>query len=201
MKERFYSFIGWILVIAAIFAITFLSAPLLDRLFLPWAFEHNDRPALTGRWVGSLTTATGRPRGVVFELRLPEPKGEDGLVRDWRSAPYGELEGIARVCDERGQVRAYTLEGEPENRQATRLSLYASPSETPTPEGLTFSWILGTWDRANQLDLTVQFYWEKDGASISGGGYPETLADSALTMTRGGDAEFQAICAGLPHSN
>lgn len=87
MKKRASGFIRLILVIAAIAAAAFLPAPLLDRLFLPWAFARADRPALTGSWVGSLTTATGRPRGVVFELRLPEPEGEGGLVRDSRRDP------------------------------------------------------------------------------------------------------------------
>jgi hypothetical protein len=197
MKKQSYSCI--VLIIAL--AIALLSAPLLDRLLLPWAFEHANSPALTGSWVGSLTTATGHQRGVVLELRLPEPKGEEGLVRDWHGAPYGELEGTARVCDELGQIHSYTLEGEPENRQATRLSLYATPSESPVPEGLTLSWMNGTWDHANRIELKVQFYWEQDGSSISGGGYPDTQTDATLALTRGGDAEFQALCAGLPHSN
>jgi hypothetical protein len=201
MKKRANTFIRLILIVSALVAVAILPAPLLDRLFLPWAFARADRPALTGTWVGSLATATGRPRGVVFELRLPEPQGEGGLVRDWRSAPYGELEGTARVCDERGQVRAYTLEGEPENRQATRLYLYATPVETPRPQGLTFSWINGAWNRANSLDLSVQFYWAQDDAAISGPDYPDTQAEAALQMTRGGDTEFQAICAGFPHSD
>lgn len=200
MKKRASGFIRLILVIAAIAAAAFLPAPLLDRLFLPWAFARADRPALTGSWVGSLTTATGRPRGVVFELRLPEPEGEGGLVRDWRSAPYGALEGTARVCDERGQVRSYTIEGEPENRPATRLYLYATPVETPAPEGLTFSWIRGAWNRAHRLDLSVQFYWAKDGAAISGPDYPDTQTHATLEMTRGNDTQFQAICAAFPDS-
>ena len=200
MKKRAYGFIGWIVIIVAVIVFTILPGPLLDRLFLPWAFEHADRPALTGSWVGSLTTATSRPLGVVLELRLSEPEGEDGLVRDWRSAPYGGLEGTARICDEHGEVRSYTIEGEPENRQATQLYFYATPIETPQPEGLTPSWINGAWDRANRLALTVQFYWEKDGAAITGGEYPDTEADAALEMTRGSDAEFQTICDDFLHS-
>jgi hypothetical protein len=200
MKKRSSGCIGTILGLAIAIAIGLLSAPLLDRLFLPWAFAHTDRPALTGTWVGSLRTATGHPYGALLELWLPEPKGEEGLVRDWLNAPNGELEGTAKVCDEKGQLRSYTLEGEPKNRQATQLSLYASPSEDPAPEGLTFSWMNGTWDRANRLEFTVQFYWAKEGAAISGGGYPDTVTDSDLKLTRGGDAEFQAICTDLPHS-
>jgi hypothetical protein len=195
MKRQSPGFLAWMLVIIALVASALLPWRVLDRLFLPWAFEHGGRPALTGDWVGALTTATGRPRGVRFEMYLPEPGGDAGLVRDWRSAPYGELAGTARVCDERGQVRSYTIDGEPEDRQATRLSLHASPAETPAPEGLTLSWIKGAWDRAGRLDLLVTFYWEKDGAAISGAAYPATRAEAALRMTRGGAAEFRAVCA------
>lgn len=194
MKKRSSRFM-LILTIAAAVAISVLAPQLLDRLFAPWAFENDGRPALTGSWVGSLATATGKPRGVVLEIILSEPKGRGGLVRDWRSAPYGEFDGTARMCDERGQVRSYTIEGEPKDRHATHLSFYTSPVETPAPEGLTSDWVNGAWDGANTLNLTVDFHWEQDGAAISGGSYPDTEAGAALLMTRGGDAEFQAICA------
>ena len=192
MQKRPSKFISAILVIGVILIISFLSGPLLDRLFLPWAFERTDHPALPGVWVGTLTTATGRPHGVILEMYLPEPKGKR---RDWRSDPYGEVEGTLRMCDERGQVRSYTIEGEPEDREASRLHFYSTPVEKPVPEGLTSNWYKGTWDGANKLAFTVSFHWEKDGAAISGGDYPDTLSDATLEMTRGGETEFQVICA------
>jgi hypothetical protein len=198
MEKHFRSCLGWILALAIIIGIAFFSRWLFDWLLLPWAFERAAGSAVTGNWVGSLTTATGRPLGVVLELSLPEPKGGGGFVRDWENAPYGELEGTARVCEPSGEVHSYTVEGEPENRQATRLSLYATPSESPAPEGLTFSWMNGNWDRVDRLTLTVQFYWKKDGASISGPEYPDTQSDAVLELTRGGEVDFQTICASLP---
>jgi hypothetical protein len=192
MKKRSYALAGLTLLLAV--AIAFLSGPLLDRLFAPWAFEHNGRPALTGSWVGLLTTATGQSHGVLLELLLPEPKGEEGLVRAWREAPYGALGGTARVCDQRGQVRSYTIEGEPEDRQATHLTFHANPSETPARDGLTISWVKGVWDGANTLDLRAQLYWEQDGSAVSGGSYPDTQSEAVLKMTRGDEEEFQAIC-------
>jgi hypothetical protein len=121
MKKRPSKFISVILVIAVILILTFLPGPLLDRLFLPWAFDRADHPALPGVWVGSLTTATGHQHGVFLEMYLPEPKGQSGLSRDWRSAPYGEVEGTLRMCDEHGQVRSYTIDGNPEDREASHL--------------------------------------------------------------------------------
>lgn len=192
MQKRPSKFISAILVIGVILIITFLSGPLLDRLFLPWAFERTNHPALPGVWAGTLTTATGRPHGVILEMYLPEPKGKR---RDWRSDPYGELAGTLRMCDEHGQVRSYTIEGEPEDREASRLHFYSTPVEKPAPEGLTSNWYKGTWDGADKLAFTVSFHWEKDGAAISGGDYPDTRSDATLEMTRGGETEFQVICA------
>jgi hypothetical protein len=181
-----------LLLIPALVLGIVLVAPLLDRLLLPWAF---DDPALTDSWVGSLTTATGRQRGLLLELRLPAAEGRSGLVRDWENAPHGELAGQARMCDEQGQVRVYLIDGEPENFRATRLSFHLSPVETPAPEGLTPNWVQGTWNRSNRLDLRVAFHWRNDGASISGPEYSDTMAEAALTLERGGEAEFKTICA------
>jgi hypothetical protein len=75
MRKQSKGCAGLIFAGAVIVAITLGAAPLLDRLFLPWAFENNS-PTLTGSWVGSLTTLTGQPRGVPMELWLPEPKGK-----------------------------------------------------------------------------------------------------------------------------
>jgi hypothetical protein len=196
VKKRRATFIPMLLVIAVGLAITFLAGPLLDRLLLPWAFESADHPALPGTWVGMLTTATGGQRGVVLQLYLPEPEGRRG-VRNWRGAPNGEVGGTLQMCSADGQVRAYTIEGEPEDREASRLYFYSTPAETPPPEGLTSNWYNGTWDGADQLAFTVSLHWEQDGAAISGADYPDTETDATLTLTRGDERAFQALCARL----
>jgi hypothetical protein len=195
MKKRPSSFISLIILIAVVLGVALLAGPLLDRLFLPWAFGSDGHPALTDTWVGTLTTATGRQQGVVLEMYLPEPRGRRGLRRDWRNDPYGELEGTLRMCNGSGGVRSYTVEGEPDDRQATHLHFYSTPVEKPVPEGLTSNWYKGTWDGANKLTFTLSFHWAKDGAAISGSDYPDTQADATLEMTRGGEVEFQTICA------
>jgi hypothetical protein len=188
------------LAILVLLVIAFGSGPLMDRLFAPWAFDHEGRPALTGLWVGRLTTATGQSRGVLLELLLPKPNRRHGFTRSWRQSPHGTLGGSARVCDPQGQVRSYTVDGKPADRQATQINFFAGPSERPVPNGLTLSWVQGTWDGANQLDLRAQLHWEKDGAAISGDSYPDTQSEAVLTLTRGGEAEFQAVCDRLQPS-
>lgn len=186
-------------VLAVVIFIIFLglvlfAGPFYDQLFAPWAFQHSGRPPLTGTWVGQLTTATGQTYGVILNLILPEPGGRGGLVRDWEYAPYGELAGTASVCDQRGQTMMYIIEGQPEDRQATYITFYASPSETPAPNGLTISWVKGSWDGADNLSLSVQLYWKQDDSAITGPEYPDTQSDAMLPMTRGGDDEFNVIC-------
>jgi hypothetical protein len=196
VKKKPSKFVPLVILIGVMVAITFLAGPLLDRLFLPWAFEHDGRPPLVGMWVGTLTTATGSQRGVMLQMYLPEPRGRYGR-RDWRGDPYGELEGTLQMCGEDGQVRSYTIEGEPEDRNAARLHFYSTPVEKPEPEGLTSNWYNGTWDGANKLNFAVSFHWEKDGAAISGPDYPDTEMEATLTMTRDDEQEFHAICAQL----
>ena len=184
-------------LIGLFFALTYFVGPFLDRLFLPWAFDSADRPALPGTWVGTLTTATGGQRGVMLHMYLPEPKGRKFLRRDWRTSPNGELAGTLQMCGNDGQLRSYTIEGKPQDRQAARLTFYSTPAEQPLPQGLTSNWYNGTWDGANGLDFSVSFHWAKDGSSISGPDYPDTQTDATLAMTRGDQAAFQAICEQL----
>lgn len=195
MKRQPSKLIATVIVFGFILAIAFLSGPLLDRLFLPWAFASADHLALPGVWVGTLTTSTGGHRGVVLEMYLPEPKGRRGLRRDWRTAPYGEVAGTLQMCGGDGQMRSYTIEGNPDDRQATHLHFYSTPAEKPAPEGLTSNWYKGTWDGADKLSFSVTFHWEKDGAAISGADYPDTNGPATLTMTRGDQAQFQSLCA------
>jgi len=183
---------GLVLLVAA--AVALLSGPLLDRAFAPWAFAQGGRPPLTGSWVGRLTTATGQSRGILLTLILPEPGGRSGLRRSWRTSPYGTLGGTASVCDERGEVQAYTVDGRPGDREASQITFHAAPSEAPPPDGLTLSWVNGAWDGADRLDLAAQLFWSQNGAAISGASYPDTQAEAPLPMARGGEAEFRALC-------
>lgn len=196
MKKQPSKSVALIIVVVLILAIAFLSGPLLDRLFLPWAFASADHPALPGTWVGTLTTATGRKHGVFLTMYLPEPTNRRG-TRDWRTNPYGELAGTLQMCNDDGLVRSYTIEGSPNDRDAHTLHFYSTPVEKQRPDGLTSNWYKGTWDNANNLAFTVSFHWEKDGAAISGPDYPDTETDATLIMTRGDDLKFQTTCAQL----
>jgi hypothetical protein len=194
MKKRPLRRGTFLLVIVVVVASAVLIPRLLDRLLLPWAYGQT---ALTDRWVGSFTTATGQQRGMLLDMRLAEAEGRGGLVRDWEHSPHGDLAGTARLCDERGEVRAFDIAGEPDNFRATRLTFHLSPVEAPPPEGLTPNWVQGVWDRSNSLDLQVGFHWRKGDGSISGPEYPDTMTTAMAHLERGDETAFQDICAVL----
>ena len=163
----------------------------VDRWRFPWAYAESGKPTLTGTWVGSLTTATGQRRGVIMEMHLPDISGRKRKTRRTR---FGNLEGTARTCDERGEIRSLTLSGKPDNKEATQLHLMTVPATNPPPDGLTLNTAKGLWDQGNTLHLQAGFYYRKGTGAISGSEYPDTEKDALLHMTRGGDAEFRRAC-------
>jgi hypothetical protein len=169
----------------------------IDKWRFPWAYGGDGRPTLTGTWVGSLRTGSGASRGVMLDVSLP---GLNGGGRRYRRTKYGTLEGTARSCDEAGQIRSFTVSGAPEDRAASRIHLGATPVEKPEPEGLTISNLQGAWDRADVLHVETHFVFRKNGGAITGAEYPDTEKAAPLHLTRGGDPEFQAVCARIKQS-
>ena len=164
----------------------------VDEWRFPWAYASSGKPTLSGTWVGSLTTATGLPRGVMIQMDLPRIGAT--RRRKSRRTRNVRLEGTAQTCDERGQVRSFTVEGRPTKRDASRLTLGLLPSEKPAPDGLTLSNLDGVWDLGSTVHMQAGFYVAKDGGSISGAEYPDTEKKAQLHLTRGGDREFRAVC-------
>jgi hypothetical protein len=126
-----------------------------------------------------------------MEMHLPDISNQR---KKYRRTRYGDLEGTARTCDERGETRALTLSGEPQNREATQLQIMTVPAETPPPDGLTLNTAKGLWDQGNTLHLQAGFYFRKGTGAITGPEYPDTQKEALLHMTRGGDAEFRRAC-------
>jgi hypothetical protein len=193
MAKRKTSWLTLFIVLALAFGVTTLGSHVIEHTFARWAFGIDGRAPLADEWVGRLKTATGRPRAVYLELELAESSGRR-RTRIGRGAPNGSMEGTLLSCDERGIVREYTVDGTPEDRDATRFSIHAKPVEEPPTEGLTFSWIKGRWDGADRLELAPTFFWRKGTGAISGPDYPETQGEAALPMRRGGEADFRVAC-------
>lgn len=191
MKKRANGFVILILLAVIVFGGNAFWRQ-LDRWRFPWAYGSSGRPTLTGTWVGSLTTATGLPRGVIVQMDLPRISAE--RRRQYRRTKYGTLEGTALTCDEAGQIRSFTVNGSPDTRDATRMHLAFRASEKPAPQGLTLSSVQGVWDRGNTIHMQAHFYVEKDGGAITGPDYPDTDKEAQLHMVRGSDSEFTKVC-------
>jgi hypothetical protein len=191
MKKGANSFVILILVAIVIFGGNAFWRQ-MDKWRFPWAYGGGGRPTLTGSWVGSLRTGSGLSRGVILDMSLPGLKGGQ---RKYRRTKYGTLEGTARTCDELGQIHSFTVAGAPENREASRIHLSATPAEKPEPQGLTISSLEGAWDRANVLHVETHFNFRQNGGAVTGAEYPDTQKAAPLHLTRGGETEFQAVCS------
>jgi len=162
----------------------------LDRVwFFQWATAREGRPALSGVWVGQLATGTGRPRGVLVELRRHVPKR-----RPHRCDRCGSIRGRALTCDERGNERAYRLSGTPSDRRATRVEISAGPAVDPPPDGLEMNTLIGGWDGADVLTLAAGFFWRRGASAITSSDDPDTSVDPTLRMRRGTEADYRAAC-------
>jgi hypothetical protein len=156
----------------------------LDLAFFPWA---RATPPLLGEWSGSLTTGNGVRLLVSLEMHRALTARGDICVR------CSQIEGTATTCDAAGTVLRYRISGSPEDRQATRLHLGASPEREPPPEGLELDVLRGTWDGGDRLALEADFFWRRNGSAVSSTDDPATQP-VPLPMRRAAASEFTAMC-------
>ena len=190
---------GWLpilVVLVVVLSGMTLFTRMLERSRARWAFGIDGGAPLADEWVGQVTTATGKRRAMLLELRLREGSVESGRHVS-RHSRHGRIAGTMRACDEQGAVREYVIDGTAEDRAAARFAIHARPVEETQPDGLTFSWLHGRWDGADRLDLATSFFWRKGTSAITGFSYPDTETQPTASMKRGGDAAFRASCAGI----
>ena len=116
------------------------------------------------------------------------------LIRTHRSR---WLEGRVLVCSGPGGVRRLNASGEPEDGSARRFRLATHPMDSVSPEGLAPSHIRGQWDGGDSLALEASLYLRRGKSAISGGDNPDTSGETSITVRRGTEAEFNALCAQL----
>jgi len=190
---------GWLpvlIVLVLVLAGMTIATRAIDRSRARWAFGIDGRAPLADSWVGRLTTATGKRRAMLLELRLRESTVETGQNVS-RQSRHGRIAGTMRACDEGGAVREYVIDGTAEDRDAARFAIHARPVEEIQPDGLTFSWLHGRWDGADRLELATSFFWRQGASAITGFSYPDTETQPTASMTRGGAEAFRALCAAI----
>jgi len=167
----------------------------IDERRFPWGYASSGTPPLVGTWVGPFTTRSGKRLGMLLDVQLvPLGRNRRGtpIIRTHR---HRWLEGRVLVCDGPGRVRHLEASGEPNDNRASRFHLATSPTDSAPPEGLAPSHIYGRWDGADSLALEASLYLLRGKSAIMKSDDPDTgLRNTPLTLRRGTEAEFTALC-------
>ena len=167
----------------------------IDKRRFPWGYADSAQPPLVGTWVGPFTTGSGKRLAMMIDIELV-PLGRDRrytpIVRTRR---HGWLEGRVLVCDGPGRVRYLEASGEPNDDRASRFHLATSPADSlPAPEGLAPSHLYARWDGTDSLALEAALYLRRGKSAITQSDSPDTGRNTRLTLRRGTEATFTALC-------
>lgn len=180
--------IGWAGVIVAFLFLFGALERVSDMVFYPWALAS---PPLMDRWAGRLTTGAGTPLALTLEMH----RGMDSNGGH-PCAKCNQLEGTITTCDAKGVRREYKAAGSPEDRQGRQLLIGAKPAVEPPPDGLELDVLRGTWDGADVLSMSADFFWRKGQSAISSTDDPATQP-VPLPMQRASMKDFDALCGQL----
>jgi hypothetical protein len=183
-----YVAIGLFLVLAVAIS---GAGDLLERVLYPWSFSSGGRPALVGTWVGEMRTGRGLPRGVLLDMDRHRSTGRR------RCGNCNNVEGEARMCDERGLVRSYNLWGTVADRRGSALRMGLTAEPDPPPDGLSMSHLRGTWDGADALAMQASLHLRRGPSAITSSDDPDTGRDHPLALRRGTEADWRALCRTL----
>ena len=184
-----YLAIGLFLLVAL--GVTAAGDLLEEKVFYPWSDTSGGRAALVGTWVGAMRTGRGLPRGVLLDMDRRRSTGRR------RCGNCPNVEGEARMCDERGLVRAYHLYGTVLNRRGSELRMGLTPAQDPPPDGLSLSHLHGTWDGADALAMEATLHLRRGPSAISSSDDPDTGHDHPLALRRDDEEAWRALCARL----
>jgi hypothetical protein len=193
----------WILVIAAlalfVFGLEFVGDR-IDRRRFPWGYETPGTSTLAGTWVGPVVTGSGKRLGMLIDMRLApldhNRRRRTPIIRTQRST---WLIGRVLTCAGPGRPNEFEMTGEPEDqRRASRFRLSMHPRvDSLNADGLAPSHIAGRWGGKESIELDVTLHLRRGKSAISASDDPDTGRDQRVTLNRGTEAEFTALCAKL----
>jgi len=169
----------------------------IDRRRFPWGYADSGKPPLVGTWVGPFTTGSGKRLAMLIDIELvPLGRGRryTPIIRTQR---HSWLEGRVLVCDGPGRVRHLEASGEPNDSRASRFHLGTSSTDSLPPEGLAPSHLYARWDGADSLALEAALYLRRGKSAITQSDSPDTGRNTPLTLRRGTEATFTALCGRL----
>ena len=190
---------SWVLALALVAGVTLgldFVGKRVDMWRFPWAYAESGQPTLTGTWVGQATTGSGKRVGLFLDIQMAPLDYHRRRGTAFRTQRNSWLIGRALACPRPGVVQRFTMWGTPDDK-ATGARFHLALSEadsTSVPDGLAPSHIRGQWDRANSLALEVSLHLRRGRSAITNSADPDTGRDTPMTLTRGAEAEFDALC-------
>ena len=190
--------LGFGILIALVVGTDYLAVQ-IDRRRFPWGYADSGKPPLVGTWVGPVTTRSGKRLAMLVDIELvPLGRGRryTPIIRNSR---HSWLEGRVLVCDGPGRVRRLEASGEPNDNRASRFHLGTSPTDSgPPPEGLAPSHLYGRFDGGDSVAFEASLYLRRGKSAITKSDDPDTgLQNTPLTLRRGTEATFTALCSRL----
>ena len=194
--------LSWILAIGALLLFSLgLDAigSRIDRARFPWGYESPGKATLAGTWVGPVTTGSGQRLGMLIDMRLApldyHRRRGTPIIRTRRMT---WLIGRVLTCKGPGRPNEYELDGDPEDNRASRFRLSMHPRvDSLVTDGLAPSHIKGRWGGSDSIDLEVSLHLRRGKAAISNSADPDTGRDTPVTLRRGTEAQFTALCSRL----
>ena len=192
---------SWGIAIGLVAAVTIgLSAigNRIDRMRFPWGYADSGRPPLVGTWVGSVTTGSGKHLAMLLDMQLApldyHRRRGAPIVRTRRST---WLIGHVLVCGSPGRVAHFDINGKPDDGTASRFRLALSTTDSIPVDGLAPSHLRGQWNGGDALALEASLYLRRGKGAITSSDDPDTGRDTPVTMKRGTEADFTALCRRL----
>ena len=191
----------WLGAIGLVGAVAFgLSAigNRIDRMRFPWGYADSGSPPLVGTWVGPVTTGSGKRLAMLLDMQLApldyHRRRGAPIVRTRRST---WLIGRTLVCGSPGRVAHFTIYGKPDDGTASRFQLSLSTADSIPVDGLAPSHLRGQWNGGDALTLEASLYLRRGKGAITSSDDPDTGRDTPVTMKRGTEADFTALCRRL----
>ena len=164
------------LLLGAVAATVVLLITVIESLSTPWALSLTGAPTLTGEWVGTVKTKSGRTLDVWLSIHHP--------LHSDKCMNCPQIEGEARTCEARRDERRYHLWGNVEDWRGSAF-LLKTLEESERPLHLTLGYMNGRWS-GDVLDLTTTFRLPR--------GDPDTQEPVHWRMQRGSESDFRRSC-------
>ena len=193
---------SWILMICGlalfVFALDAIGAR-IDRARFPWGYESPGKSTLAGTWVGPVTTGSGQRLGMLIDMKLaPLDYHRRRHAPMFRTRRATWLIGRVLTCKGPGRPNEFVLDGDPEDNGASRFRLSMHPrADSLMTDGLAPSHMKGRWGGSDSIDLEVALHLRRGKSAISTSADPDTGRDTPVTLTRGTEAQFTALCSRL----